>query len=228
MKVLTGAAALLTAMGLVAWTGLARAQSHQGQHQEMNEHQEMGEGHEMMGHSHEACERHHGQVAMTEGHHFETVFTPQGMAVYIYNEQQEPELVRKAEGTVDLKFENGPSRTLKLQEADADPDTPTVYFCPMDPDVVQMEPGVCPKCGMKLYAQNRLVAMTDLSGVKPGTMKAVVKLHGLKGDEKETTFTETFDGFAAMGEHHDMDHGDVDHGDVDHGDMDHGSMGSHH
>ncbi|CAN5555807.1 hypothetical protein BH11BAC1_BH11BAC1_24380 [soil metagenome] len=32
--------------------------------------------------------------------------------------------------------------------------TPTVYTCPMHPEVVSDKPGACPKCGMDLEAKS--------------------------------------------------------------------------
>ena len=29
-----------------------------------------------------------------------------------------------------------------------------MYTCPMDPDIIREQPGICPKCGMKLVPMN--------------------------------------------------------------------------
>ena len=51
------------------------------------------------------------------------------------------------------QFKGNPAAFLSPQPVGpAAPATPvgTVYFCPMDPEVRQVGPGVCPKCGMAL------------------------------------------------------------------------------
>ena len=73
------------------------------------------------------------------------------------------------------------------------------YTCPMHPEVVQDEPGSCPKCGMTLEprkAQNSQAhahASLDHSEMDHGDM-----------------------------DHSEMDHGGMDHGEMDHSGMDHG------
>src|SRR5204862_4510378 len=48
-----------------------------------------------------------------------------------------------------------PDKTLAfVAEMDfEEPEGPVVYACPMHPDVVQDEPGRCPRCGMTLLAK---------------------------------------------------------------------------
>ncbi len=55
------------------------------------------------------------------------------------------------------KFQNEPQKYLQKKEVAEGPQAPptkaqpgTEYICPMDPEVHQMVPGACPKCGMAL------------------------------------------------------------------------------
>ena len=45
---------------------------------------------------------------------------------------------------------------------------------------------------MKLFVQDRLVAQRHLAKAEPGALKAVVKITGWAGGEKDVTFPETF------------------------------------
>jgi hypothetical protein len=156
---------------------------------------------EAKGHSHEACELHGGQVAMTKAHHFETVFGEDGVRVYRYSGAQKPELIGSAGGAVTLKFKNGTSRTVPFVARAADAKGGDVFFCTMHPDQMKREPGACPVCNMKLVAQSHLFAAVDLRKVEPGTLKASISIKGLGGDETEAAFTETFQGAAHHGDH---------------------------
>lgn len=148
-------------------------------------------------HSHERASRHGGSVAMTKEHHFETVFAADGVRIYLYSKDQAPLELAKAAGTVTLRFKDGTKQEVALAPEMPVKGEATVYFCPMHPEVVQMEPGKCEKCGgMKLYTQNRLFAKADLSGVAPGSLQVVAALSGLGGAEPQATFVETFQGLA--------------------------------
>lgn len=141
-------------------------------------------------HSHEMAMRHGGQVAMTKQHHFETVFLPSGVEVYLYTAEQAPMMAEKATGTVTFKFKDGKTKTLPMAIAAPKEGEQAVYFCPMHPKVVQMEPGVCKLCGgMKLYRQDRLAASIDLSKVEPGAVEATFDIAGLAGPEPTAKFT---------------------------------------
>ena len=48
------------------------------------------------------------------------------------------------------KFKNNPKRYLDPQPLPTAGNTAVEYTCPMDPEVHQMGPGACPKCGMAL------------------------------------------------------------------------------
>jgi len=142
-----------------------------------------------------ACSLHGGQVTMTRAHWFETVFTPQGLELYFYDEEQIPSFVYWAKGTVEFTFAQGEPRTVEFEKVDPE-EGDVVWFCPMHAQSTQREPGICKACGgMKLLAQDRLIARTDLSGVKPGTMKATMKLERMRRPELRTVFTEQFQGF---------------------------------
>ena len=147
---------------------------------------------EAPGHSHERAMLHQGQVSMTKQHHFESLFAPDGIRVYLYDQNQVPMQVGKATGTVTVKSKDGSSHELKLQRTEPKEGEHTAYFCPSHPDETQMEPGICKQCGtMKLMMQDYLFAPIDLSKVVPESTKATVHVKGLAGDEPEATFTET-------------------------------------
>jgi FtsP/CotA-like multicopper oxidase with cupredoxin domain len=88
--------------------------------------------------------------------------------------RSDPELGAERERLASL-VEAEPDKTLAfVAEMDfEEPDGPVVYECPMHPDVVQDEPGRCPRCGMTLLA--KAVATTyacpmhpDVVQIEPG------------------------------------------------------------
>lgn len=143
-----------------------------------------------MGHSHEQCELHGGKVTMTQGHHFETLFAPDGIRIFMYSANQNPLIMDEVTGTVAVEDGSGKGVEMKLVPIVLKEGEPTVYFCTMNDTPPQMKPGKCPKCGMALVPQMGLFAPMDLSTAKPGSVKAVVHLTGLQGKEKDVTFTE--------------------------------------
>src|SRR5512140_1701174 len=154
-------------------------------------HSEQGE---MPGHSHERCELHGGEVAMTKAHHFETVFAPDGIHVYMYSEKQDPLPIDGPAGIVTLKEKAGATRDIKMIPDTTKAGVTDVYFCEMYDSPPQHAPGKCPTCGMTLVLQKGLFAPADLSKTPPNTLKATVHLTRLGGDENEVTFTETYAG----------------------------------
>lgn len=171
--------------GLV-WAGSAIAQEHKHEHggATTGNRQPAAETH-----THEKCMLHGGQVSMTKQHHFETVFAPDGISIYIYTDIQAPATAEGTNGAVTLIFKDGKKKAVPLR-----PEPPvvgkTVYYCPMHSEVVQMEPGSCSLCGgMKLFTQDRLLAKVDLSKVEPGTLTAAFSVGGLGGSEPQASFT---------------------------------------
>jgi FtsP/CotA-like multicopper oxidase with cupredoxin domain len=63
----------------------------------------------------------------------------------------------------------GPDKTLAfVAEMEMEtPAGPVVYACPMHPDVIDVEPGSCPKCGMKLLAVAAPAAPTYVCPMHP-------------------------------------------------------------
>lgn len=152
----------------------------------------------MGGHAHAKSALHGGQVSMTEAHHFETVFAEDGIHVYIYTMEQAPMMVESAKGVASLRLEDGSKLDVPLATRAATKADGIVYFCPMHPAVVQMQPGECSLCGgMKLYEQDHLHAKADLSKYAPGKMKVLVEVQGLGKPEPNARFVATFDGIRA-------------------------------
>ena len=84
--------------------------------------------------------------------------------------RSDPELGAERE-RLDSLVEAEPDKTLAfVAEMDfEEPDGPVVYECPMHPDVVQDEPGRCPRCGMTLLA--KAVATTYACPMHPDVVQ---------------------------------------------------------
>ena len=136
---------------------------------------------------------HGGVVNATQSYVFETVVSNDGLRVYLYTKAKTPAMVDKATGKAMLKLPGGKSMEVNLVHEVPDTTDAVVYFCPMHPEVVQDMPGKCDLCrGMVLYEQDRLFAKADLSGLKPEDLSAMIRVSGLRGREKEATFTPAF------------------------------------
>lgn len=137
--------------------------------------------------------RHGGIISVTKGHAFETVVAPHGIRVYLYTDEHAPAMVEKATGQATLSLPGDKTVTVKLgQEIPGDKE-PATYFCPMHAEVVRDKPGECEPCGgMKLFKQDRLSGQVDLSKVALGEVKAMIRVTGMRGAEKEATFTPAF------------------------------------
>jgi hypothetical protein len=137
--------------------------------------------------------RHGGTMSMTKGHVFETVMAPHGLRVYLYTDEQAPAMVEKATGSATLSLPGDKTVTVKLTPEVPGDKEPATYFCPMHASVVRDKPGECELCGgMKLFKQDRLYGQVDLSKVKLDEVKATIRVTGMRGAEKEATFTPAF------------------------------------
>lgn len=125
------------------------------------EHPDKTMGHEHMkqdsesmeGHSQEMA-IHGGEVTMTPHHHFETLFIPGGIHLYVYDENQKPvEVTKDTKATVALETKDG--KTVSLDMSYLGPDA---------------------KAGR---TQACLAAAHDFGDMKPGTMKAMFTVTGL-------------------------------------------------
>lgn len=145
------------------------------------------------------CMLHHGQVNATQDHRFETVFTNDGVKVFMYGDDQTPERFGAAHGTMTVRYKDGRTTEVPLAVDETSGHTRTVYYCPAHPSSTRLSPGKCPRCGADLVAQNALAGMIDMKGVAPGTMTASFSLDGLGGDESSAAFTETFRGMHGAG-----------------------------
>lgn len=144
------------ALILLFASGQALAQhAHDGSHQ-------MGSGHaeSEAGHSHEMAVVHGGQVIMTPQHHFEVLFTDDQSRVYVYDGKQNPITNPKdVTATMTLMMKDGKSETMNLDYTAPDPE--------------------------KGRTQGYFYVDRDMTGVKDGEMKAVIKMAGLQKDPIE-------------------------------------------
>ena len=65
------------------------------------------------------------------------------------------------------KFQAHPEQYLEPAKDNAPADPGAVYICPMDPEVRQVGPGTCPKCGMALEPEQAVAAATQTEYVCP-------------------------------------------------------------
>jgi Ni,Fe-hydrogenase III large subunit len=93
-------------------------------------------------------------------------------------------------------------RPMPVMEHEGHTQAQPTYSCPMHPEVIQDEPGACPKCGMTLVAQD------DDHPPEHGHAKM---------DHKQMDHGQM--------DHSQMDHSQMDHSQMDHSQMDHSQMG---
>ena len=146
------------------------------------------------GQAEQRCRLHGGQVSTSRLHCFETLFDPRGIRVFLYSADFNPMPVGQARGTVRFEFRDGSTTEVPLLPQKPREGEAAVYYCSMHPEVVQREPGTCPKCSMNLITQYSLAGAADLAKGRHGGMKAVISVRGLPGDEPAATFTESATG----------------------------------
>lgn len=76
------------------------------------------------------------------------------------------------------KFKSSPEAVLNPQPAPP-PRADIEYTCPMDPEVVQIGPGACPKCGMALEPQQLSLATLDAESPEMAEMRRRLRFSAL-------------------------------------------------
>lgn len=146
------------------------------------------------GHSHAKAEIHGGEVAMTKAHHFEVVWAPDHVMVYLYDLDQKPLSAKGVTGEVVFKFKDGKEQkaALTLMEAGK---MPMMSEHHAEGGQHQMMHGKMSKEEMEamhklMSNQDHFMASVNLENVKEGDVKATFTLKGLPGEgESEATFT---------------------------------------
>ena len=169
------------------------------------------------GHSHAKTETHGGEAMMTTAHHFEVVWMPDHVMVYLYDANQKPLAAKGLTGEVVFKFKDGKEQkaTLALMEAGktmaehhGEGEKPEGH-AGMEKMHEKMH-GQMSKEDMEamhklMSNQDHLVANVDLGEAKDGEVKATFTLKGLPGKgESEATFTAKNKKMAMK--HHDAGH----------------------
>lgn len=136
---------------------------------------------------------HGGALTETESHVFETLVDREGLHVWFHTDEKAPAMVGRAGGTATVRLPGGAVREVTLALRAPAGGAPGVFFCPMHAEVVQRSPGKCDPCGgMVLFHQDELFAALDLGGADPREVTAQVRLTGLKGRQKEASFSPAF------------------------------------
>jgi hypothetical protein len=167
------------------------------------------------GHSHAKAEIHGGEVAMTKAHHFEVVWMPDHVMVYLYDMNQKPLAAKGVTGEVVLKFKDGKEQkaTLALMEAgkmmeEHPSEHPSEKHAEHPAEGQKQaehpaekhdtEHGKMSKAEMEamhklMSDQDHLVAKVNLENVKDGEVKAIFTLKGLPGKGESTaTFSSKY------------------------------------
>ncbi len=164
--------------------GALLAQEHQHEKQESKS-----------GHSHAKAEIHGGEAAMTKAHHFEAVWMPDHVMVYLYDGSQKPLAAKGVTGEVVFKFKDGKEEkaTLTLMEAGKMMEEHHEKSGEMGHQGMmhmQMSKEEMEAMHKRMSNQDHLVAKVNLANVKEGEVKATFTLKGLPGKgESEATFT---------------------------------------
>ncbi|MBK7045143.1 MAG: hypothetical protein IPH48_01165 [bacterium] len=136
---------------------------------------------------------HGGTVTETEAHVFEAAIARDGIHVWFHTDERAPAMIGRAGGSATLRLPDGKVQEVALSLRTPAADDPGVFFCPMHAEVVQTTPGKCEPCGgMILYHQDELFGAFDLSKVELSKVTAQVRVTGLKGRQKEATFSPVF------------------------------------
>ncbi len=168
-------------------------------------HHEKPEQESKSGHSHAKAEIHGGEVAMTKAHHFEVVWMPDRVMVYLYDQNQKPLAAKDVTGQVVFKSKDGKEQkaTLTLMEAGkmmaehhAEGEKPAEHtgMEKMHETMPgQMSQEEMAEMHKRMSDQDHLMANVNLENVKEGEVKATFTLKGLPGKgESEATFTSKY------------------------------------
>jgi hypothetical protein len=185
-------------------SGALLAQEHQHEKQESK-----------TGHSHAKAEAHGGEVMMTNAHHFEVVWMPDHVMIYLYDMNQKPLAAKGVTGEVTFAFKDGKEQkaALTLMEAgkmmeEHPSEHPSEKHAEHPAEGAKQAEHPAEKHEMahgqmsekemaemhKLMSnQDHLVAKVNLENVKEGEVKATFALKGLAGKgESEATFTSKY------------------------------------
>lgn len=205
---------LLISFALLS-SGALRAQEHQHEKHEQES---------KAGHSHSKAETHGGEVAMTTAHHFEVVWMPDHVMVYLYDMNQKPLAAKGVTGEVEFEFKGSKEKqeaALTLMEAgkmmaehpggkmeehpsgEKHAEHPGEQHETMHGKMSKEEMEAMHKL---MSNQDHLVAHVDLGEAKEGEVKATFTLTGLTGEGKsEVTFTSKYKKMSMM-HHETRDH----------------------
>lgn len=167
--------------------GALLAQEHQHEKQESK-----------AGHSHAKAEIHGGEAAMTKAHHFEAVWMPDHVMVYLYDQNQEPLAAKGVTGEVTFTFKDGKEQkaALTLMEAGKMMEEHHEKSGQMEHQGMmhmQMSKEEMEAMHKRMSNQDHLVAKVNLANAKEGEVKATFTLKGLSGKgESEATFTSKY------------------------------------
>lgn len=146
------------------------------------------------GHSHAKAEIHGGEVTMTKQHHFEVVWMPDHVMVYLYDKNQNPLPVNGVTGEVTFKFKDGKEQKAELTVMDARK-MKQMHHDESKAEMREHAHGKMTEEQMKamherMSDQEHFMASVAVGDAKEGEVKATFTLKGLPGKgESEATFT---------------------------------------